>query len=360
MEGVVMTPDFWEGRKVLVTGHTGFKGAWLGLWLNMLGAEVVGYSLDPPTDPNLFDVSGLGEEIHSIRADVRNIEALCDAVDAGGFDVIFHLAAQSLVRASYEDPICTYTTNVMGTANVLEAVRRAGTNPAVVIVTSDKCYENHERPKPYREDDPMGGHDPYSSSKGCAELVVSSYRRSFFPGANAPVVASVRAGNVIGGGDWALDRLVPDCIEAFSSSPSRVIPIRNPNAVRPWQHVLEPLGGYLLVAERLTTDGREFAEAWNFGPQKSDVRTVEHVAKRTAELWGGGADVEIDTRKHPHEAALLMLDCSKARDKLGWRSRTDLDQALRWTVEWHKAVARGQDARRLCLEQIRTFMEMKT
>ncbi len=352
-----MNPAFWNNKKVLITGHTGFKGAWLTIWLRQLGASVTGYALEPPTEPNLFEMANVEDGINSIRADVRDLDRLCKVVSEGKFDAIFHLAAQSLVRLSYAQPVETYSTNVMGTVNLLEAVRQAGGNPTVVIVTTDKCYENHERPKPYREDEPMGGFDPYSNSKGCAELVTSSYRRSFFNDENSALIASARAGNVIGGGDWALDRLLPDCIRAFSAG--QVVALRNPNSTRPWQHVLEPLGGYILLAQRMRENqGRAFTQAWNFGPDICDVQPVENVARRLAEFWQDGATCTIDPGKHPHEANLLMLDCTKAKDQLGWRVRVGLDVALQWTAEWYKKVQAGQDARKICLQQIDAFNQL--
>jgi CDP-glucose 4,6-dehydratase len=353
-----MSPSFWKDRKVLVTGHTGFKGAWLCLWLHLLGAKVTGYALDSPTDPSIFELARLRDDIESLRADVRDLPTLRKVVAGGDYEVIFHLAAQSLVRTSYQQPIETYSTNVMGTVNVLDAVHQAGIHPAVVIVTSDKCYENHEKPQAYHEDEPMGGHDPYSCSKGCAELVTSNYRRSFFSTPDSAAVASARAGNVIGGGDWATDRLVPDCMRSFSAG--EVVVIRNPVAVRPWQHVLEPLGGYMLLAKRLVAEGQTFAEAWNFGPEAEDIQSVQYVAEHSAKLWGDGVSCRIDTGVHPHEANLLMLECSKAKDKLGWRVRTHLDNALEWTVKWYKSFLAGQDARQLCIEQINAFMEEET
>jgi CDP-glucose 4,6-dehydratase len=285
-----MTAGFWNGKRVLVTGHTGFKGAWLTLWLSSVQAEVTGYALAPPTQPSFFELVDVAALCRSLHGDVRDLDHLGRVVREGRFDAIFHLAAQALVRPSYRDPIETYSTNVLGTANVLEAVRQSGGSPAVVIVTSDKCYENREQPAGYVETDPMGGHDPYSSSKGCAELVTAAFRRSYFT-EGPTAVASARAGNVIGGGDWAQDRLLPDCVRSFAEG--RAVAIRNPQATRPWQHVLEPLGGYLLLAERLTKDGRAFAEAWNFGPDEKDVCPVWQVAQRFAELWGRLVGLEL-------------------------------------------------------------------
>lgn len=342
--------SIWCGRRVLVTGHTGFKGSWLSLWLHRMGAEVTGFALQPPTDPSLFALARLDELVTHIEGDVRDLTALRAAVEAARPEVILHLAAQPLVRHSYHEPVETYATNVMGTVNLLDAARRATGVAAIVCVTSDKCYENREWVWPYRENDPMGGHDPYSSSKGCAELVVSAYRRSFFA-EGGPLLASVRAGNVIGGGDWAADRLLPDLVRAFEGG---VMPlVRSPNSVRPWQHVLEALGGYLMIAERLLAGERCFADGWNFGPSEDDAKPVSWIVERMRATWGGTADVaRHDARAQPHEAGLLRLDCSKARAALGWRPVLSLEQALDWIVDWHSQVAAGGDARVVSLDQL--------
>ena len=319
MEDVVISPSFWRGKRVFVTGHTGFKGAWLALWLTDLGAEVTGYSLPPPTDPSLFDISGVRSRLRHLDGDVRDEAALAHAVREARPEIVFHMAAQSLVRVSYDEPAATYATNVMGTVNVLEAVRRCDGVRAVVCVTSDKCYENRETPRPYREDDAMGGHDPYSSSKGCAELVASAYRRSFFSGpgdaSGRAALATARAGNVIGGGDWAKDRLVPDLLNGFAAGVRPLI--RFPSAVRPWQHVLEPLAGYLRLAEALWMGDPAAADGWNFGPDDADAQPVSWIADRLAALWGEGAAWETTGEPQPHEAHFLRLDCAKARQKLG-------------------------------------------
>jgi len=343
----------WQGRRVLVTGHTGFKGGWLSLWLHQLGAEVTGFSLPAPTDPSLFEQTRLAELVNHIEGDVRDMDAVEAAVSAAKPEVVFHLAAQPLVRYSYDNPIETYATNVMGTAHLLDACRRAESVRAVVSVTSDKCYENREWVWPYRESDPMGGHDPYSSSKGAAELVISAYRRSFFE--TGARIASVRAGNVIGGGDWATDRLIPDIVRAMLARERPLI--RNPNSVRPWQHVMEALGGYLLIAERLLEGQDDFASAWNFGPSEDDAKPVAWIVDHMLDMWGAdGWDRPTGTQ--PHEATLLKLDCSKARAALGWRPRFSLEQALAKVVEWHKGVAAGEDARELSFRQLEEYSSL--
>jgi CDP-glucose 4,6-dehydratase len=343
----------WAGRKILITGHTGFKGSWLSLWLHSLGADVTGYALPPPTDPSLFEAARIADLIDHVEGDVRDLAHLAAVVARARPEMIFHLAAQPLVRLSYEQPVETYAANVMGTVHLLEAARKAPEVRAIVCVTSDKCYENREWAWPYRESDPMGGHDPYSSSKGCAEIVAAAYRNSFF-GADGPALATVRAGNVIGGGDWAADRLVPDLVRAFEAGASPLI--RAPGAVRPWQHVLEALGGYLMLAERLMTGERGFADAWNFGPADEDARPVSWIVERMRIAWGGGASQALpDTGPRPHEAGLLRLDCSKARAALGWRPALTLERALEWIVAWHKETGAGEDARAVTLAQIAAY-----
>src|SRR5664280_393355 len=314
MEGVGLNSSFWRGKRVLVTGHTGFKGSWLTQWLKRAGADVTGFALAPPTTPSLFDRARVGDGIRSIEGDIRDLDVLTRAVAEAKPGIIIHLAAQSLVRASYDDPVGTYATNVMGTVHLLDVVRRAESVRIVIVVTSDKCYENREWLWPYRENEPMGGKDPYSNSKGCAELVTSAYRTSFFNGASSPRVASVRAGNVIGGGDWAKDRLVPDLVRAFQSATPALI--RNPGATRPWQFVLDPLAGYLKLAEALWNDGG-FAEGWNFGPYDADVRPVRWIADRLAGAWGDGAAWRTEAGENPPEAVSLKLDSSRARTLLG-------------------------------------------
>jgi CDP-glucose 4,6-dehydratase len=346
-------PSFWSGRRVLVTGHTGFKGAWLSLWLTALGAHVSGFADGVPTDPSLYALARVGELVEHVAGDVRDAEAVAGVVDRLGPEVVFHLAAQPFVRRSFRDPVATYATNVMGTVNVLDAVRRAGDAVRVaVVVTSDKCYENREWPWGYREPEPMGGHDPYSSSKGAAELVTAAYRSSFFAGDGATAVASARAGNVIGGGDWGEDRLLPDIFRAALAGAT--IRIRNPEAVRPWQHVLNPLSGYLRLAERAWSD-RDAARAWNFGPAEDDAQPVRWVVDRLGPLWDAPLRWEVDPGPHPHEAHWLKLDSSLARARLGWTPTWDLGAGLAHTADWYRAYRDGADVRDMTLAQIRAF-----
>lgn len=343
----------WQGRRVLITGHTGFKGAWLSLWLCKLGAEVSGLALEPHTEPSLFAAASVDIGMRSILGDIREPTTVRKAFDEVQPEIVLHMAAQSLVRPSYSDPVGTYATNVMGTAHVLDAVRSCPSVRAVLIVTSDKCYENHEWPWPYRETDVLGGHDPYSNSKACAELVTSSFRSAFFNPSrfseHGVAIASARAGNVIGGGDWALDRLLPDAARAFSSGV--VLQIRNPHAIRPWQHVLEPLRGYLVLAAALLDRGPQFAGAWNFGPLADAVQPVSAVVQ-AATLYWKGAQWAMSPGPHPHEAHTLRLDCSKARAELSWKAVLSFEQAVGLTAEWYTRFYSGEDARTLCLEQI--------
>jgi CDP-glucose 4,6-dehydratase len=350
-----MNAGFWKGRKVFLTGHTGFKGSWLSLWLQRLGSRVTGYALDPPTQPNLFELTGVARSMESVIGDVRDLAGVANALRRVAPEIVLHMAAQALVRESYIDPVGTFATNVVGTAHVLEAARAVNSVRAVVIVTSDKCYENREQRRGYREDDPMGGHDPYSASKGCAELVTAAYRRSFSSGAGTAAVASARAGNVIGGGDWSKDRLVSDAVNSFMTG--RPVSLRHPNAVRPWQHVLDPLSGYLTLAERLWTDREAGSGAWNFGPPDEDTRPVSWLVDELARRWGEGATWEADSGPHVHEAGILMLDCTKARKELGWRPHLPLATALDWTVEWYRCHADKGEVRRLTEEQIRRYQD---
>lgn len=346
------TLDFWSGKRVFLTGHTGFKGCWLMLWLDMLGAEVFGYSL-PPANPSLYEnVSVKGE--HGVFADVRDAEELQREMSDFAPHVVFHLAAQPLVRESYRQPALTYATNVMGTVNLLEAVRNVGTVKSVVVVTTDKCYKDMDWEWGYREIDGLGGADPYSSSKACAELVCEAWRRSYFSNAET-LLATARAGNVIGGGDWAADRIVPDAIRAFQKK--EPLEIRSPNAIRPWQHVLEPLRGYMALAERLFDGDDSFASAWNFGPRSDDSCNVESVASRLAELWGEGASYVVRGDRSLHESHLLRLDSSRAAQCLGWSSKLNFGEAISWTVEWYRGVYDGEDALSITQRQICEYMD---
>lgn len=346
--------SFWSGKRVLVTGHTGFKGGWLSLWLQKLGAKLQGYALSPPTKPNFFLSARVGEGMASTLADIRDAESLARCIRSFDPDIVFHLAAQPLVRASYLDPVGTYATNVMGTVHLLESLRATTRVRAVVNVTTDKCYENFGHKIGYREDEPLGGHDPYSSSKACSELVTAAYRRSYF-NSGSLALASARAGNVIGGGDWAQDRLVPDILGAFERG--ETVRIRHPAAVRPWQHVLEPISGYLQLAQRLYTDGSAWAQAWNFGPKEDDARPVQTVVQHLAHLWGSTARWQLDTTSHPHEAGYLYLNIDKARDQLGWRPRWSLEQALASTVDWRRAWNDGSDMRHYSLVEIERYQD---
>jgi CDP-glucose 4,6-dehydratase len=352
-------PDrsFWKERRVFLTGHTGFKGSWLSLWLHALGASVTGYALDPPTQPSLFEQAEVAGHMRSIYADIRDFPRLKSAIAECRPDVVIHMAAQSIVRRGYEDPIETYSSNVMGTVHLLEALRQIGQPCVVVNVTSDKCYENREWVWGYRETDPLGGHDPYSNSKGCAELVTSAFRDSYFRiedvGRHRVAVASARAGNVIGGGDWTSDQLIPDLMRAFFAGQPCLI--RSPSAIRPWQFVLEALRGYLMLAERLAEDPGRFASAWNFGPAGADARAVSWIADELARSWGSGASWSKDAGIHPRESNYLKLDASKASGYLDWHPALPLNQALDWIVEWYRAFQAGDDLRRLTLTQIQRY-----
>lgn len=343
--------EFWRGKRVLLTGHTGFKGSWLSLWLQSLGAELHGLALIPPTEPALFVEARVADGMKSTIGDIRDYETVRAAMAACLPEIVIHMAAQPLVRLSYLEPVATYATNVMGTVHVLEAARHTSSVRAIVNVTTDKCYENREWVWGYREDEPMGGYDPYSNSKGCSELVTSAYRRSFFRSGIA--LGSARAGNVIGGGDWAVDRLVPDILRAFERNAPVVI--RNPHATRPWQHVLEPLSGYLVLAEKLYTEGQAWADGWNFGPHDDDARPVQWIVEHMADNWGKGASWQLDGGEHPHEANYLKLDISKAKSFLGWRPRWHLAKALENITTWHQAWLAKDDVQALCLKQIQEY-----
>jgi len=354
-----VNPAFWKNKKVFLTGHTGFKGSWLSLWLTSMGAEVTGYALAPNTQPNLYDVLDIGRTINSsLIGDIRDLELLQKSMHDSEPDIVIHMAAQPLVRYSYANPVETYSTNVMGTVHILEAARFSPTIRATVIVTTDKCYENKEWVWGYRENEQIGGYDPYSNSKGCAEMVTSAYRQSYFSNPNSTnKVASARAGNVIGGGDWSEDRLIVDAIKAFEAN--KPLKIRNPLATRPWQHVLEPLSGYLILAQALYEEVSSFASSWNFGPRNEDNRSVQEVIDLLISYWGETARWEKEGSEQPHEANLLKLDCSKAYTKLGWIPKWDLETATEKIVQWQKAYQTQENMREVSLMQINQYMRIK-
>jgi CDP-glucose 4,6-dehydratase len=359
MEDVV-NQSFWEKKRVFITGHTGFKGSWLCLWLHKLGAEVTGYALDPPTDPSLFELCGVDKFVHSIISDVRDLKTLKLAISKARPEIVIHMAAQPLVRDSYANPVETYEINVMGTVNLLEAVRTCHGIRVAINITTDKCYENREWVWGYRENEPLGGYDPYSSSKACSEIVTAAYVQSFFNidnyNSHGVALASARSGNVIGGGDWGKDRLLPDCFRSLLSG--HKILIRNPEAIRPWQHVLEPLSGYLLLARKLYDEGAPYMGAWNFGPFDEDSKPVEWLVRRICEKWGDSADYEAMRGNHPHEAHYLKLDCSKARTVLGWHPCWRLETAIDKAVEWFEAYRAGEKTeglRNICFQQIEEY-----
>jgi CDP-glucose 4,6-dehydratase len=349
---VLVSDAFWSGKRIFLTGHTGFKGSWLSLWMSQMGAEVTGFSL-PADEVSLFRQAGIEKRVHHVEGDIRDLAQLEAAMAAARPEIVFHLAAQPLVRLSYDCPVETYATNVQGTVHVLDACRRMEGLKSIICITSDKCYENREWIWPYRENDPMGGFDPYSSSKGAAELVISAYRRSYFSAESGPLLASVRAGNVIGGGDWALDRLIPDIIRALIQGEPPLI--RAPASVRPWQHVLEALGGYLMIAEHLYNGAVWASDAWNFGPADSDTQAVDWIADHLTAGWGRPGWTDGSEPGAVHEAKLLKLDCAKARSLLGWRPALTLDMALAKIVDWHKRVADGQDALAVSIEQLADY-----
>ncbi len=344
--------EFWKGKRVFLTGHTGFKGSWLALWLHSLGAIVKGYALSPPTDPSLFNEAKIDSIIDSQIGDIRDQDLLHESITTFNPDILIHMAAQPLVRYSYDAPIETYEVNVIGTAKVLEAARSCSNLKAIVNITTDKFYENDGRSEGYKESDPMGGHDPYSSSKGCAELVTSAYRRSFLQDQGIGL-ASVRAGNVIGGGDWADDRLIPDILRSFEKNEPVVI--RNPKATRPWQHVLEPLSGYLVLAQKLYGEQDKYAEGWNFGSNETDVRPVDWILDKMIIKWLNSS-WELDQNSNPHEAVFLKLDISKAESKLGWKPVWELNQTLEKIIDWHKAWLNKEDMQTICLAEIEEYM----
>lgn len=354
-----MKAVFWHGKRVLLTGHTGFKGSWLSLWLQSMGAKVIGYALTPPTNPSLFELANVGLGMTSIIGDIRDSAHLQKVFTEHQPEIVIHMAAQPLVRYSYLKPVETYSTNVMGVVNLLEAVRQTKSVKAVVNVTTDKCYENREWAWGYRENEAMGGFDPYSSSKACAELVTAAYRNSYFHPEkyqnHGVAIATGRAGNVIGGGDWAEDRLIPDMMRAILSG--QPVSIRNPHSIRPWQHVLEPLSGYLLLAQKLYEEGPGFAEAWNFGPNDDDAKPVDWILDNLTKTWGEGSSWKLDGGDHPHEAHYLKLDCSKAKSRLRWQPRWSLATAIDQICVWHKAQLAGADMRQLTLMQIQMYVE---
>lgn len=355
-----MNPAFWQGKRVLLTGHTGFKGSWLSLWLQSIGAEVTGYALAPPTKPSLFELAEVAQSMTSVIGDIRDLAKLQAVFATHKPEIVIHMAAQPLVRYAYQNPVDTYATNVMGTVHLLEAVRNTPGVKAVVNITTDKCYENREWAWGYRENEPMGGFDPYSNSKGCAELVNAAYRSSFFNVDNyaqhGVATATVRAGNVIGGGDWAQDRLIPDILAAFEQG--RQADIRNPHAIRPWQHVMEPLRGYLTLAEQLFEHGPSFGEGWNFGPNDEDAKSVGWIVEQMAALWGADAQWRVDTGVHPHEAHYLKLDISKARSRLDWHPALRLKDALALIIDWSKQRAAGANMRQLTLAQLQSYQAL--
>lgn len=353
----MLNRPFWKGRNVFLTGHTGFKGSWLSLWLNALGARVTGYALSPPTQPNIYEQAGLADCVHSISGDIRDFARLKSSLEETHPDIVIHMAAQSVVRRGYEDPIETYSSNVMGTVNLFEAVRQLNRPCVLVNVTSDKCYINREWVWGYREDEPFGGRDPYSNSKGCAELVTTAYRESFFSNSSFQqhrvALGSARAGNAIGGGDWTADQLIPDLMRAFLSRKPCLI--RNPSSTRPWQFVLEPLRGYLMLAESLAKDGPSFASGWNFGPVDADVKPVDWIADKLIRLWGDNAGWVRDTATHPKEAHALKLDASKAKAGLGWQPLLTIDKTLQWIVEWYQVFQKKGDLRGITEDQITRY-----
>jgi len=352
VEGMVMAPEFWQGKKVFVTGHTGFKGSWLSLWLSELGAEVQGYALAPETNPNLFTEARVAEKINSEIGDIRDLAKLQKSMQVFNPDILIHMAAQPLVRLSYKTPVETYDINVMGTVKVLEAARKCSKLKSIVSVTTDKCYENKEWIWGYREDEAMGGYDPYSSSKACAELVSSAYRRSFMQEQGIGL-ATARAGNVIGGGDWSGDRLIPDILKSFEKN--QPVIIRNPKSTRPWQHVLEPLSGYLVLAQKLYESPEDYAEGWNFGPKDEGAKPVDWILDKMVKNWQGEASWQLDDNTHPHEAGFLKLDISKAKAKLNWQPIWSLDNTLEKIIQWHQAWLAKQDMQQACLNEIKQY-----
>jgi len=354
-----MNPDFWKQKKVLITGHTGFKGSWMSIWLQELGATVTGYSNSIPTEPSLFKIANVEEGMQSIIADVRDLNKLKEIISNFEPEIVLHLAAQSLVQDSYNEPLETFSTNIMGTVNLFEAVKTCQSVKVVINVTSDKCYEENEQSRGFKETDPLGGYDPYSSSKGCSELVTTAYRNSFFNKNKKSniVLASVRAGNVIGGGDWAKDRLIPDIMKGILKN--ETIKIRNPNFIRHWQHVLDPLNGYMILAEKLWDEGEKFAESWNFGPIEDNAKPVSWILEKFNEYWNKGIEWKIDNNEYNHENKFLKLDSSKSNTKLGWNYKIKLEVAIKLIVEWYTKFKNGENMREVSKEQIRYFGKIK-
>jgi CDP-glucose 4,6-dehydratase len=350
-----VNPAFWKGKKVFITGHTGFKGGWLSLWLQEMGAFVKGYALEPNTFPNLFTQANVAHNMHSEIGDITDLNHITESMNAFNPEVLIHMAAQPLVRLSYQEPVLTYATNVMGTVNVLEAARMCSNLKVIVSVTTDKCYENKEWAWGYRENEPMGGHDPYSSSKGCAELVTAAYRKSFFNDENSAFLASARAGNVIGGGDWSADRLIPDILRAFEKKEPVIV--RNPMSTRPWQHVLEPISGYLVLAQHLFEEGSNIAEGWNFGPKDEDCKPVSWILDKMVTNWGKGASWELDKNNNPHEAGYLKLDCSKAAMRLNWFPKWNLEYTLESIINWHQHYLAQKNIQEQCLLEIAKYQK---
>lgn len=362
MENLVIDPRFWNGKRVLVTGHTGFKGSWLSIWLKNMNAELIGFSKDIPTKPSLFKLANVEEGMRSIKGDIRNLAKIQSVMKENRPDIIIHLAAQSLVSTSYQNPIETYSTNVMGTANILESARKVDSIRTILLVTSDKCYETKSLKRGYRETDPMGGHDPYSSSKGCAELLISSFRRSFFNlekfDDHKVAIASARAGNVIGGGDWSPNRLFPDVIRSVLNKTQ--LQLRNPHGIRPWQHVLEPLSGYLTLVEKLWKNGKNFSESWNFGPKYQDCKSVKWILDQIIKHWDGKIKYKIEPTNPYYESDLLLLDCSKANKKLGWFPRLNLKTAIEWTLNWYENYMQQNNMEIFTEKQITDYNTLKT
>ena len=354
---MVINSNFWKNKKVLLTGHTGFKGSWLSIWLKKLEVELIGFSKDIPTEPSLFKLAEVSENMISIIGDIKNFSLIQKTIQENQPDIIIHMAAQSLVRKSYEDPLETFSTNIMGTVNVLEAIKMSEKTRVVINVTSDKCYENNGMEEKFSENSPMGGYDPYSSSKGCSELITSAFKNSFYNSkkfdSHKVALSTVRAGNVIGGGDWAKDRLIPDIIDSISKKiPTQ---IRNTNSVRPWQFVLEPLNGYLLLAERMWEKGNKFSEAWNFGPNDESCKSVKWILEKISKEWGEKFFWEEDHKENPHETSILKLDCKKAKERLGWETKLNINEALEWTINWYKKFLENSNIKEYTKKQIEEF-----